>query len=235
MLLKEIINFIDLKIPKNLALKGDNIGFVNQEIDLNQNIEEIVVLMDLTPDLDNFNNKTLVISHHPPIFSPKTTTYTVHSNWDVIEGGANDALSKVLNLEIINTFDKKLNIGRISKYDSNYLNFENKVKETFPNINIRIVNRPDDEIKINKIATISGFGLKNPNYVQLASDNNINILVSGDLTQESAILAKKLGICLIDLGHHHSEVPGLEKLSKLLSKLELPITLINKSPWEDVK
>ena len=56
---------------------------------------------------DNNNENTLIITHHPPLFTPKTPTYTIHSNWDIIDGGANEALANTLKLEVIDYFDKK--------------------------------------------------------------------------------------------------------------------------------
>ena len=54
--------------------------------------------------------------------------------------------------------------------------------------------------------------------------------ISGDLCQETAILARNLGITLIDLGHHESEVPGLYALADLLSSLNITIKAIDKKP-----
>ena len=48
MKLKEIIDFIDEKIPKKLALSFDNVGFMG-EYDLNSNITSI---KDIQIDLD---------------------------------------------------------------------------------------------------------------------------------------------------------------------------------------
>jgi putative NIF3 family GTP cyclohydrolase 1 type 2 len=59
---------------------------------------------------------------------------------------------------------------------------------------------------------------------------NLNLLISGDLCQETAILAKNLQITLIDLGHHESEVPGLYKLREVLSQLNIDIEVIDKNP-----
>ena len=68
MILEEIIKFIDDKIPQELALKNDKIGFT-QKYDLNQNIESIKIMMDLLPkDDEKLNKETLVITHHPPIY-----------------------------------------------------------------------------------------------------------------------------------------------------------------------
>ena len=104
--LKNIINFLNEKIPENLALDFDNVGLVGNW-DLNQNITSIKVFMDITPEDDNNDKNILIITHHPPLFTPKTPTYTIHSNWDIIDGGANEALANTLKLEVIDYFDKK--------------------------------------------------------------------------------------------------------------------------------
>ncbi len=58
----------------------------------------------------------------------------------------------------------------------------------------------------------------------------MDLLISGDLTQESAVLAKNLNITLIDLGHHSSEVPGLYKLKELLKPLNIKCEVVNIKP-----
>ena len=71
MKLKEIIEFIDKNIPKNLALENDEIGF-KKEYNLNQNISSIKIFMDLYPEFDTQKTNTLILTHHPPLFNPKT-------------------------------------------------------------------------------------------------------------------------------------------------------------------
>lgn len=229
MKLKDIIEFLDEKIPKNLAIKSDEIGFQGN-YNLNQDINSIKIYMDLYPEYDNYSKKTLIITHHPPLFKPKTPTYTIHSNWDIIDGGANESLSNNLNLEVIDIFDKKTGIGRICKCNCQFKVLKKLIldKYTAP----RIVNRLDDDKIIKKVGIISGFGLKNPNYIKLANENNLNILISGDLTQETAILAKNLNITLIDLGHHESEVDGLYDLKKIVNELNIECEIINIVPIE---
>lgn len=226
MKLKEIIEFIDDRIPPGLALDFDDIGF-SREYDLNQNIDSIKIYMDLIPEDDNHGESTLIITHHPPLFKPNTPTYTVHSNWDIIKGGANEALAEVLGLEIIDYFDKSTNIGRICR-GMNSMQLKERILDNFDSV--RVVNNLYK--KINNIGIISGFGLKNPEYIKLAYDEGLDVLISGDLCQETAILAKNLGITLIDLGHHESEVPGLYKLAELLNELDIPVEVIDKKPIE---
>lgn len=95
MKLNEIIEFLDENIPENLALDFDNVGLISN-YDLNTNITSIKIYMDLLPKNDKLYENTLIITHHPPLFIPKTPTYVIHSNWDVIDGGANEALAEYL-------------------------------------------------------------------------------------------------------------------------------------------
>ena len=69
----------------------------------------------------------------------------------------------------------------------------------------------------------------------MAKENNLDILISGDLTQETAILAINLDLTLIDLGHHNSEVPGLYYLKKILEKLDINCEVIDKNPINKLK
>ena len=97
------------------------------------------------------------------------------------------------------------------------------------------MNDLDGEKIIGKVGVISGFGLKNPDYVRLAKNKDLDILISGDLTQESAILAKNLDITLIDLNHHESEVPGLYALAEILKELEINVEIVDNKPIEKLK
>lgn len=227
MKLKEIIDFLDEKIPKELAMDFDSVGVAGQ-YDLNYEIDSIKIFMDLLPEDDDFDENTLIITHHPPLFKPNTPTYTIHSNWDIIDGGANEALAEILDLTVINYLDEKTNIGRICEYNECFSKLKKVILDNFENV--RIVNELADTQEITEVGIISGFGLKNPDYIKLAHNKNLDVLISGDLCQETAILAKNLEITLIDLGHHESEVPGLYRLAKILDELNINVDVIDKKP-----
>ena len=231
MKLKEIIGFIEDKIPSSLALKFDEVGF-KKDYDLNQDITSIKIYMDLLPEDDNHEN-TLIITHHPPLFVPETPSYTIHSNWDIIDGGANEALANTLDLEVIDYFDAQTHIGRICDFNGNFGDLKRIILDKFSNA--QIVNDLDDDKPMQKVGIISGFGLKNPEYIKLAKNKNLDMLISGDLTQETAILAKNLGITLLDLKHHESEVPGLYALKEVLKELNINVEVIDKNPIEQLK
>lgn len=231
MKLKTIIDFLEDKIPPNLALEFDNVGLMG-DYDLDLEISSIEIFMDLMPEYDDSPN-TLIITHHPPSFMPKTPTYSIHSNWDIIDGGANDALAKILNLEVIGYFDDSTKIGRVCKSNQTFLELKETILMRFSDV--RIVNNLNDNEIIRKAGIISGFGLKNQEYIKLAKNKDLDILISGDLTHESAILAKNLKITLIDLNHHESEIPGLYALGDVLSELDIDINVIDEKPIERLK
>ncbi|OWT33363.1 hypothetical protein BGI41_02825 [Methanobrevibacter sp. 87.7] len=236
----DLFNEIDKLIPKRLALKNDDIGYHGQLNPKNLNIEKIKIMMDLYPEYDNYNKNTLIITHHPPKFNPKTPNYTIHSNWDIIDGGANDALAESLNLKVIDYFDKNTKIGRICKGNTNIKELLLKINNNFRidknnnDINsVRIVNYKNSNIK--NIAIISGFGLSNLEYIKLANKLNMDLLISGDLTQSGAVLARNLGISIIDTNHHSCEIPGLIKLKETIEKIGLPVEIIDTGlPWKDI-
>lgn len=227
MKLKEITDFIDSEIPRNLALENDKIAF-QTDYNLNQEINHVKIFMDILPDDDNFSKDTLVITHHPPLFKPKTPTFTVHSNWDIIEGGANEALCDSLNLNVKSVFDESTGIGRICECEMIFEELRKVILNNFKDA--RIVNTLESNTPVRKVGVISGFGLKSPKYIQLAHEKELDILISGDLTQETAIMANNLNQTLIDLGHHESEVPGLFKLKEVIKKTNIDCEVITKTP-----
>ena len=225
--LNEIIEFLNKEVPQDLALSNDNIGLMGS-YDLTQEITSIKIFMDLHPQDDDYPSNTLIITHHPPLFSPKTPTFTIHSNWDIMEGGANEALADCLNLNAIESFDKDTDIGRICETDLSYKDLKENILNSFNEFTV--VNKPNEDKIIKKIAIISGFGLKKPDYIKLAKKNNLDMIISGDLTQETAIMAINFDLTLIDLGHHNSEVPGLYYLKNIIDKLNISCEIINKVP-----
>lgn len=229
MKLKDIIEYLDEKIPQDLALTSDNIGLM-ANYDFTQEITSIKIFMDLYPEDDVALKNTLIITHHPPLFIPKTPTFTIHSNWDIIKGGANEALADCLNLKVIESFDKKTDIGRICEANITYDDLKNNILNEFDEFNI--VNKPEKNKLIEKVGIISGFGLKNAQYIKLAKKYNLDALISGDLTHENAILAMNLDLTLIDLGHHKSEIPGLYYLKNIVDELKITTEVINKMPME---
>ena len=204
MFANDIFNVIDELVPRKYALKNDNIGYFSKNYE-NLDIKNINVLMDLLPEDDlKFEEGELVISHHPPLFMPKTPTYVVHSR-----------------------------ICSSTKTLDQFLAF---VCYKFGPENVRLVNDGDFDKMLRKIAIVSGFGLSNKEFIKLAKDRSVDAFVSGDLNHSNAILAKKLGVTLIDVSHHIIELPGLFALTQMLKnnhEIDVPVEMIDTGvPWK---
>ena len=236
MFANDIFNVIDELVPRKYALKNDNVGYFSKNYE-NLDIKNINVLMDLLPEDDSkFDEGDLVISHHPPLFMPKTPTYVVHSNWDIINGGSNDALAYYLGLKPMSIFHKQTGIGRICSSTKTLDQFLALVCYKFGPENVRLVNDGDFDKMLRKIAIVSGFGLSNKEFIKLAKDRSVDAFVSGDLNHSNAILAKKLGVTLIDVSHHIIELPGLFALTQMLKnnhEIDVPVEMIDTGvPWK---
>ncbi|BDZ70825.1 Nif3-like dinuclear metal center hexameric protein [Methanobacterium petrolearium] len=231
MLASELFKIIEDKVPLSLALTDDKVGFIGPGHPDEIEVENVAVILDIHPETDpNSEEADLLVCHHPSLFPPTTPTYIIHSNWDIVQGGANDALADSLKLDVIDVLEEETGIGRICKEEFTLDGFVGRVFDSLDVDHIRIVQ--GKESKIEKIALISGFGL-NPHYIKLASKKGVDLLLSGDLTHPGAVLAQRFGINLVDATHHATEIPGLVKLCQMLNELGLnaDVNYTNK-PWD---
>lgn len=233
---------IEDTIPSSLALKNDKIGFFGGKKELADDINKVLVLMDYIPPDKiklKYEDYDLLILHHPPLNSSSESmklelpTYVIHSNWDIILGGASDALANNLNIEVTGILDPKTGLGRLGKLKSGPQT-TNEFSEAVANAlhlrELKIVN--EDDYPVEKIAVLSGFGL-NPNFISKAHSRGVELYLSGDLTHKGAILAKTLGIRLIDATHHATEIPGIYRLGELIESWGLQVKVLDsKLPWE---
>lgn len=237
----ELFKELEIKIPLDLALSSDNVGFMNSNLNPeNIDVENVLLMMDyLSPeilttyDLD-YNDYDLLITHHPPNCDVVIPTYVIHSNWDIIQGGVGDALADTLSMQKLEVFDKRTKIGCICKPLTGNMSMdslENLVKERLDLDYIKVICNPNKEI-IETVAIVPGFGL-NPKFIKLANDKNADVFISGDLTQPGAILAKNIGINIIDVTHHVAELPGLYRLADLLRESDITVKVLNTHiPWD---
>lgn len=237
----ELFKELENKVPLNLALSSDNVGFMNSNLNPeNIDVENVLLMMDyLTPEILanyglDYNDYDLLITHHPPNCEVIIPTYVIHSNWDIIPGGVGDTLADTLSMQKLEVFDEETNIGCICKPISGNIDMsslENLVKERLDLDYIKVIHNPGKDI-VETVAIVPGFGL-NPKFIKLASDKNADVFISGDLTQPGAILAKNLGINIIDVTHHVAELPGLYRLADLIRESGVLLKVLNTQiPWE---
>ncbi len=126
-----IISLLTDLAPQNYAYNWDNVGI--QAGSLNQKTENVLVSLDINKEVLNEakdKNCNLIISHHPVIFDElksihdqtatgriiidsiknDITLYSAHTNLDVAQGGLNDYLADLLdinNLEGLSLKERK--------------------------------------------------------------------------------------------------------------------------------
>ncbi len=235
MLASELFKAIDKIAPPYLALKNDKIGYLGPGIPEKMEIDKVQLRMDVFPWDDPFKcDSDIVVCHHPPLFEPDFPVYVVHSNWDIVSGGSNDALAECLNMWVLDVLDEKTGIGRICSTVTTIEKFIRVISRAISTDHINMIGNPRKIIK--KVAVVSGFGLNNIEYMHLAYQNDVDVYLSGDLTHQSAILAEKLGLCVIDATHHATEIPGLIKLCDSISKLGVKTEFVDGGvPWKTIK
>ncbi|MCE5213701.1 MAG: Nif3-like dinuclear metal center hexameric protein [Methanobacterium sp.] len=236
MLASKLFKLIEKKVPPHLALKNDKIGYLGDLDPDRMEVNKVQVSLDLLPNYDPSKlGADLLIIHHPPLFEPEFPVYVIHSHWDIVKGGANDALAECLKLRVTDVFDVETGIGRICSTSITFEDLINRVSNSLPTDYINMINC-NSQVIIEKVAIVSGFGLKNPEYIKLAHDYPVDLFLSGDLNHQTAMFARKLGVSVVDATHYATEIPGLIKLGELINEFGVETLLTNEgTPWKTVK
>ncbi|MHB1377284.1 MAG: Nif3-like dinuclear metal center hexameric protein [Candidatus Humimicrobiaceae bacterium] len=122
MILKELVKIFDKEFHKDYSLNWDNSGLLIG--DLKREIRKLIIALDANDAVISKAVKIkadLIFSHHPLILNPiknitsdnpqsqailkaaqnKIAVYCAHTNYDIMEGGLNDYIVRLLDLENI--------------------------------------------------------------------------------------------------------------------------------------
>lgn len=241
--LKEVLVLVEDIAPLDFAESWDNSGL--QIGDKNKKIGKITIALD--PDLDTIDycikNKTdLLITHHPLFFSnlksinyqdPKgliiykaisndLCIYSAHTSLDSANGGLNDYFLEKIGfvpdtaISPLDKDDQLAGLGRISKNHDNLSGIEiaNKIKKNLNIKNLRIVGDTDLVSPNIGVCTGSGASLMDKAFYMGAK-----VYITGDLKYHEAQNALEKGMCVIDAGHHGSEIIACELFKKRLDTM----------------
>ncbi|MBW1999478.1 MAG: Nif3-like dinuclear metal center hexameric protein [Deltaproteobacteria bacterium] len=240
---EEIIGVIGEIAPPGWAEEWDNPGL--QVGSLKAEVEKI--LLSLDPTFDSLNDAVekkaqMLFTHHPLIFKPVAridrdvfpgdiieralrngiTIFSAHTNLDVAEGGINDILASLFELEDVEVLEplhheagKKLGLGRVGnlRQERTLLEMVEKVKEVLGTERVESVGHMDS--RIGRVAVVGGAG---GTMIPAASEKEADLLITGDLSYHNGQEALRRGLAVLDAGHFYTEKAPFSRFSIPLKK-----------------
>lgn len=241
MKLEQMIEVLEEIAPSNTQESWDNSGI--QLAVGPMEIQKVLLTLEITDAIIEEaadENPDMIITHHPLIFGGIRTVdyrdvvgsyivkllnmgicvYSCHTPFDKLVGGNNDFLADLIGLQNVSgfqangdldmigrvgTFPKSMTLGAIAKRLAKKLNMERS--------QIRVVGKGD--MPIDKVGICTGAG---SDLMELAIENDCQLLITGDVKYHEAQNAKALGIALIDAGHYGTEKSFAENFSKKLKE-----------------
>ncbi|MDD2384898.1 MAG: Nif3-like dinuclear metal center hexameric protein [Sulfurospirillaceae bacterium] len=238
MLVREIYNYLDTLSPFVTQASWDNSGLLIGSSDTT--VERIYLSLDIDTDLvQTLEPNSLVISHHPLIFSglkkldferypsnlihdmmaKQCSLIAMHTNFDLSHLNAYVA-KNVLGCKSIECTDFVCYFDVNQSFDD----FTSHVKKSFGLENIRCVCA-NPFVKRCALTTGSGG--------DLIGKIEADCFLSGDFKYHQALEAKENKLSLIDIGHFESERYFSACLSEHLKKMSLKVIMSNsKNPFE---
>lgn len=233
MTVKDVLEFLKDTAPFETAESFDNVGLlIGGET---AEITGVCCCLDITHGvIDEAADKgaNLIVSHHPVIFNglkripdwepaallikAGIAAIAMHTNFDKADGGVNDTLCKLLELESANgytTFDD--GFGKFcdvtAEFSPKTLAEHVKSKLSLGGVRYSRLNRP-----IKRIAVCCGGGVSY-GTMQEARELGIDAVISGDIKHNFWIEAENCGITLIDAGHYGTEYHAAQRLAELIA------------------
>jgi len=238
MQLKKIYNILDEISPFELQASWDNSGLLIGEME--DNVENIYISLDIdSPLLNEVKSKSLIITHHPLIFSglkkidssvypsklikemikKDISLIAMHTNFDITH------LNKYVASEVLGYKNVQCD-GHICYFDVNcsFAELSLHVKKSFGLDFLRVVESKKD---IKRCAITTGSG------GDLIGEVKADCFLSGDFKYHQALEAKENNLNLLDIGHYESESHFPACLSKNLENSPLKAIMTNsKNPFQ---
>lgn len=225
----KVVETLEEIAPPELADDFDT-GRIGLILDLENNIERIAVALDA----DYYvlkkaaeMNANLLITHHTLIFHPinkiskslaeslrlaldnRISLYSMHTNYDRVEGGINDVLAARLGLKNI----KNAEIGRIGEIEP--CTSAELASQVSKALQTPVVYAGDKK-EIRRVMVVGGSGFSTE-FLEIARANKVDAFVSSELKHN--ILRDYEDLCLIDATHYATENPGMEALCSRLREI----------------
>ena len=231
MKLSAIYQHLDTLSPFESQASWDNSGLILGAFD--QEISQIVVSIDLDEALiAEVEEGTLVITHHPLIFSGiKSMDFATYPSkllrLMMAKNIANIAMHTNFDLSHLNRYvvEKVLSERVIAEapyllyfeVDTSFDDYVKVLKSAFNLQQTKAVIAHDRKIK--RVALCTGSG------ASMIKDVEADLFLTGDIKYHDAMEAKSLGLSMLDIGHYESERFFGEILATDLKNLGLTVII----------
>lgn len=238
---RDINRFFSEKIPYSMKESFDNVGLL---VGLNDTaVKKVLVALDITMEtaLEAAElGAQLIVSHHPLFFGIKsisdddptgkiiTTLLThgisaicLHTNLDSAPGGVNDELIRAIGAVCSGILDEEhdgsmgaYGIGRYGELPEaeSMTEFLGRLRELLASNGLRY---HDAERGVKRIAVCGGSGGE---YLEKAYALGCDTYITADIKYDRFLMAKQLGINLIDGDHFCTENVVIPVLGQMLSR-----------------
>lgn len=239
----EIFDFINELAPWDYAETWDNVGLMVGS--RQSGVKKVLLCMDVTSRVIREAidcEAELIVSHHPFLFSKlgkldfdtikgqqiqtltakNISVISAHTNLDVAAGGVNDTLAETIGLSGLKSlkpyvpqgYKQDLGLGRIGflETETDFNDFIDSIKKSLNITNLRVIGTHPHKVK--NVAVFCGSFDVELDYLRSLQQH---VLITGDLKYHTALDAREMGLCIVDVGHFASEHVILSKLQKLLA------------------
>lgn len=240
--LQQICRFMEQWAPPALAEEWDNPGLL---VDAGSLVRRVLVTLDITPAVVEEAHRLgcqLVVSHHPVIFKPVRrlqsadaafllarygiSALCAHTNLDAAEGGVNDVLAGLLELEDVQPLE---GLGRVGDRDS--ISPAQLAEQVGKLLNTPVL-LADAGLPITRVAVVGGSGGE---FFEAAARAGAQCLVTGEASHHHGLDALEQGVSVIVAGHFATEWPIVPEMARRLrqafGELEVLVSGSNCPPF----
>ena len=220
MIVRDFIDKLNSVAPFELAESWDNPGLMTGSLDLN--INKVAVCLDAVEEAvikASENGCEVLLCHHPVIFRAikkidfeteqgrvlraavknDIAVIAAHTNWDIVDGGVNTELAKLIDLKDVKALDAETGLGAAGVLS--------RVKAAWGLSWIDYYRANNNKIKL--VALCGGSGTE---FWPLAKNFKADIYLTADMKYHELIDAVKAGLNIALMEHGEMERASLPEL-----------------------
>lgn len=253
MFVSDLVLAMERIAPVALAESWDNVGLLVG--DPKAPLHRVLLTVDLLPEVIDEAAQAganAVVAYHPPIFRAQKTfladdlayqaaragisVYSPHTALDVAPGGTNDCLMDALGVQERTPLRRRIpdgpGIGRVGELPQaqSHDAFVALLKGALALPHVLVAGTP--KAAIRRVAVCAGAG---GSLVADAHRAGADVFVAGELGHHDALLAARLGLCVLCTLHSHTErlaLPTLRaRLATELQGVEISVSRRDADPF----